>query len=57
MDRDTEIDRLMDRASTAALESLDAKVDVQQRLRRLLERAGADPEETGATSADHARSR
>nr|WP_221381994.1 hypothetical protein [Actinoplanes polyasparticus] len=44
MDRYTDLDRLMDRASKAALESLDAKVDVQQRLRQLFERAGLDPE-------------
>jgi hypothetical protein len=37
----------MDRASTAALKSLDAKVDVHQRLRELLERAAANPEPTG----------
>ncbi len=47
MDRDTELDRLMDRASTAALRSLDAKVDVHQRLRELLERAAANPEPAG----------
>jgi hypothetical protein len=47
MDRKTKLDRLMDRASTAALRSLDAKVDVHQRLRQLLERAGADPDSTG----------
>lgn len=46
MDRDTELDRLMDRASTAALKSLDAKVDVHQRLRELLDRAAANPERT-----------
>lgn len=51
MDRDIELDRLLDRASKAALESLDAKVDVQQRLHQLLERAGVDPEQTGAGRA------
>jgi hypothetical protein len=51
MDRDTKLDRLMDRASTAALNSLDAKVDVQQRLHQLLERAGVDPEPTGPDPA------
>ena len=56
MDRDIELDRLPDRASKAALESLDAKVDVQQRLHQLLERAPAwipsRPARTAPT-ADH----
>jgi len=48
MDRDIELDRLLDRASKAALESLDAKVDVHQQLRRLLERARVEPGQTGS---------
>ena len=51
MDRDIELDRLLDRASKAALESLDAKVDVQRRLQQLLERAGVDSEQTGGDRA------
>jgi uncharacterized membrane-anchored protein len=51
MDRETEFDHLMDRASKAALESLDAKVDVQQRLQQLLERAGVEPGQTGGNRA------
>lgn len=48
----TELDRLMDRASTSALKSLDAKVDVQSMLRDLLRRAEASDEQT---EVDHAR--
>jgi hypothetical protein len=52
MDRDIDLESLLDRASKAALESLDAKVDVQRRLYQLLERAGVNPEQAGS---DHAR--
>ena len=51
MDRHTELDRLMDRASKAALASLDDKVDVQQRLRQLLERADLDPDQADTQPA------
>ncbi|NHO84397.1 hypothetical protein [Micromonospora sp. CMU55-4] len=43
-DKEHELDQLMDRASTAVLKSLDATVDVKQRLRELFRRAGVDPE-------------
>lgn len=44
MDRDKEyeLDQLMDRASTSLLKSLDATVDVKQRLRELFREAGVD---------------
>ncbi|MDG4794453.1 hypothetical protein [Micromonospora sp. WMMD1082] len=43
-DREHELDQLMDRASAAVLRSLDATVDVKQRLQELFRRAGVDPE-------------
>ncbi|XVU24196.1 hypothetical protein ACQPZJ_44360 [Actinoplanes sp. CA-054009] len=49
MDRDKEIDKelaldqLMQRASASIVKSLDATVDVKQRLHDLLREAGVDP--------------
>ncbi|MET7808593.1 hypothetical protein [Micromonospora chersina] len=48
-DKEHELDQLMDRASTSILKSLDATVDVKQRLRELLRQAGVDPEFVPAT--------
>jgi len=47
MDRDqeAELDQLMERVSTSVRESLDAAVDVKQRLRDLLREAGVAPGE------------
>lgn len=46
MDRDKEyeLDQLMERATGSVLRSLDATVDVKQRLRELLHAAGVDPD-------------
>lgn len=46
MDRDKEyeLDQLMERATVSILKSLDATVDVKQRLRELLRAAGVDPD-------------
>lgn len=56
MDRDEEfdkelaLDQLMQRASTSIVKSLDATVDVKQRLHDLLREAGADPDLVQAPS-------
>ncbi|MDI6102370.1 hypothetical protein QLQ12_27500 [Actinoplanes sp. NEAU-A12] len=48
MDHDTDhertLDGLLDRATESALMSLDATVDVEQRLRDLFRQAGIDPD-------------
>ncbi|WBC12960.1 hypothetical protein O7600_17450 [Micromonospora sp. WMMA1998] len=48
-DKEQKLDQLMDGASTSILKSLDATVDVEQRLRELLRRAGVDPDLVPAT--------
>ncbi|KKK07255.1 hypothetical protein [Micromonospora sp. HK10] len=42
-DREYELDQLMERATASVVKSLDATVDVKQRLRELLREAGVDP--------------
>ncbi|MEV4117646.1 hypothetical protein [Micromonospora sp. NPDC049645] len=44
-DKDYALDQLMRRASASALKSLDATVDIEQRLRDLLRDAGIDPDQ------------
>jgi ribosomal protein L1 len=53
MDRDKEqqLDQLMERASESALKSLDATVDVEQRLRDVFRAAGVDPDFVKASRA------
>ncbi|MEU5782271.1 hypothetical protein [Micromonospora lupini] len=48
-DKEHELDQLMDWASTSILKSLDATVDVKQRLRELFRQAGVDPDIVPAT--------
>ncbi|MEU4381254.1 hypothetical protein [Micromonospora echinofusca] len=43
-DREHELDQLMERTTVSVLKSLDATVDVKQRLRELLREAGVDPD-------------
>jgi hypothetical protein len=42
-DKEYELDQLMERATASVVKSLDATVDVKQRLRELLREAGVDP--------------
>lgn len=51
-EQDLELDQLMERASTSVQKSLDAAVDVKQRLRDLLCEAGVEPSPAEAESSD-----